>query len=162
MRAHYFARNIDNIWVCSSPNCNQVEKGFQSNKRKFGKLYSAPQNRCKCGAKILEAIICRQCGEIFLAGYEENGILNNTKPLLSETKKQTIVYKKELLEIVDYQDKKYAVLIGTDANCTGCTVLEVEKIIDDTMSFYPVESADIANQVFEIFKEHAKDTFSFE
>lgn len=68
----------------------------------------------------------------------------------------------ELLEIVDYQDKKYAVLIGTDANCTGCTVLEVEKIIDDTMSFYPVESADIANQVFEIFKEHAKDTFSFE
>lgn len=101
MRAHYFARNVDNIWVCSSPKCNQVEEKFQSNRRKFGKLYSAPQNRCKCGAKILEAIICRQCGEIYLAGYEENGILNNTKPLLSETKKQTIVYKLEPGEVVD-------------------------------------------------------------
>ena len=67
----------------------------------------------------------------------------------------------ELLEIIDFEDGKYAVLIGKDANCTGCMILEVEKIIDDTMSFYPVP-VEIANQVFEIFKEHAKDTFTFE
>ena len=67
----------------------------------------------------------------------------------------------ELLEIIDFQDSQYAVLIGTDVNCTGCIILEVEKIIDDTMSFYPVP-VEIANQVFEIFKEHAKDTFTFE
>lgn len=104
MRAHYFARNIDNIWVCSSPDCNQVAKEFQSGRRKFGKLYSAPQNRCACGAKILEAVICRQCGEIYLAGYEENNILNNTKPLLSETKKQTIIYKLDLGETINSND----------------------------------------------------------
>lgn len=101
MRAHYFARNVDNIWVCSSSECNQIAEPFQGKKRKFGKLYSAPQNRCACGAKILEAIICRQCGEIYLAGYEEKNILNNTKPLLSETKKQTIVYKLEPSEQID-------------------------------------------------------------
>lgn len=104
MRAHYFARNVDNIWVCSSPNCNQVEPRFQGSRRKFGKLYSAPQNRCACGSKILEAIVCRQCGEIYLAGYEENSILNNTKPLLSETKRQTIVYKLETEEKVETEN----------------------------------------------------------
>ena len=101
MRAHYFARNVDNIWVCSSSICNQVDSKFKGERRKFGKLYSAPQNRCACGAKILEAVVCRQCGEIYLAGYEENGILNNSKPLLSETKRQSIIYKLESDENCD-------------------------------------------------------------
>ena len=67
----------------------------------------------------------------------------------------------ELLEIIEFQTTQYAVLVGIDARCTGCMILEVEKIIDDTMSFYPVP-IEIANQVFEIFKEHAKDLFTFE
>lgn len=66
----------------------------------------------------------------------------------------------ELLEIIPYQDKEYAVLIGIEADCTGCMVLEVEKIIDDTMSFYPADQK-AADAVFELFKEHAKDTFTF-
>lgn len=115
MRAHYFARNVDNIWVCSSRDCNQVDSQFRGGRRKFGKLYSAPQNRCACGAKILEAVVCRQCGEIYLAGYEENGILNNTKPLLSETKKQTIVYKlepEEKVETTNWQKCTYNTTTG--------------------------------------------------
>ncbi len=94
MRAHYFARNVDNIWICSSSACNQIQN-FNSHIRKFGKLYSTPKNRCACGGKILEAIICRQCGEIFLSGYEEDKILNNTKPLMDLSKRRTILYKKE-------------------------------------------------------------------
>jgi Lhr-like helicase len=94
MRAHYFARNIDNIWICSSSQCNQLGR-FTSVDRKFGKLYTTPQNRCSCGGKILEAIVCRQCGEIFLSGYEEGNILNSTKPLMDLNKKRTIIYKKE-------------------------------------------------------------------
>lgn len=115
MRVHYFARNVDNIWVCTSHNCNQVAPSFQGTRRKFGKLYSAPKNRCACGSKILEAIVCRQCGEIYLAGYEENGVLNNTKPLLSETKKQTIVYKlepEEKIETANWQKCTYNPITG--------------------------------------------------
>lgn len=115
MRAHYFARNVDNIWICSSPTCNQVDIQFQGGRRKFGKLYSAPQNRCACGSKILEAVVCRQCGEIYLAGYEENGVLNNTKPLLSEAKKQSIVYKlepEEKVESKSWKECKYNPITG--------------------------------------------------
>lgn len=94
MRAHYFARNVDSIWICSSSHCNQIHR-FSSPDRKFGKLYATPQNRCSCGGKILEAIVCRQCGEIFLSGYEEDNILNNAKPLMDLNKRRTIIYKKE-------------------------------------------------------------------
>lgn len=94
MRAHYFARNVDNIWICSSSKCNQISK-YLSPDRKFGKLYATPQTHCACGGKVLEAIICRQCGEIFLSGYEEDRILNNSKPLMNQNKRRTILYKKE-------------------------------------------------------------------
>ncbi|MBR2362870.1 MAG: DEAD/DEAH box helicase [Spirochaetaceae bacterium] len=115
MRIHYFARNVDNIWICSSAKCNQVDPDFQGQKRKFGKLYSAPQNRCPCGAKILEAVVCRQCGEIYLAGYEEKMVLNNTKPLLSETTKQTIIYKitpEEKFDTTNWQRCTYNPVTG--------------------------------------------------
>ena len=76
VRAHYFARNVDNIWICSSDKCSAVKEQFKDEKRKFGKLYSKPVNRCTCGAKVYEAVVCRQCGEIFLSGYENSNKKN--------------------------------------------------------------------------------------
>lgn len=109
IRAHYFARNVDKLWICSSPDCSALEEPFKSHTRKFGKLYSRPANRCSCGAKVYETVICRQCGEIFLRGYESkpNGTtyLENAKPLLAQTDiKQTILFKKT--EGFDEKDKK--------------------------------------------------------
>ena len=69
MRSHHFIRNVSGLWCCSNPNCPEVEPDFQSTGRKYGKLYYSPVSRCKCGAKVLEAAVCRQCGEIFLTGY---------------------------------------------------------------------------------------------
>lgn len=99
IRAHYFARNVDNIWICPVSNCSAVEEQFRSPTRKFGKLYSKPVNRCNCGAKVYEAVVCRQCGEIFLSGYENNRdekhYLDNNKSLLSNNiSVPTIVFKR--------------------------------------------------------------------
>lgn len=103
IRAHYFARNVDNIWICSSDKCSAVADEFRDSKRKFGKLYSKPVNRCSCGAKVYEAIVCRQCGEIFLSGYENDDrepnkcFLENNKPLLSNIEvSPTILFKRTL------------------------------------------------------------------
>lgn len=82
MRAHYFARNIEHLWVCSSAACTAVDERFKDPQRKFGKLYTAPRNRCTCGAAVLEAVVCRQCGELFLSGYIDNRMLSNTPPLV--------------------------------------------------------------------------------
>ncbi|WP_307771286.1 DEAD/DEAH box helicase [uncultured Treponema sp.] len=101
IRAHYFARNVDNIWICSSDKCDAVEEQFRSPTRKFGKLYAKPVSRCTCGAKVYEAVVCRQCGEIFLSGYEndtkEQGkdYFESNKPILHEGElAPTILFKR--------------------------------------------------------------------
>ena len=71
IRAHLFFRNIDGLWACADRNCSQVEEGFKFPNRKIGKLYRTPKNNCECGSVILEALICRHCGEILLGGFQE-------------------------------------------------------------------------------------------
>ena len=97
VRAHYFVRNVDNIWVCSSADCYAVEPQFRETNRKFGKLYSKPVHRCSCGARVYEAAVCRQCGEIFLRGYTKQNVsqLENNSSFLDETNlSSTVVFRK--------------------------------------------------------------------
>ncbi len=75
IRMHNFFRNIEGLWACSNPRCSAVAEEFRSSERKIGKLYRSPQTFCECGSVVLEAVICRNCGEMFLGGYaaEEHG-----------------------------------------------------------------------------------------
>ena len=68
IRVHYFFKNISDLYVCSNNNCTQIDKTKHPN-RLWGKLYATPITRCTCGGKVLPAVICRRCGEIFIAGY---------------------------------------------------------------------------------------------
>ncbi|MDP4217938.1 MAG: DEAD/DEAH box helicase [Bacteroidota bacterium] len=71
VRAHLFFRNIDGLWACSNPACSEVDPRFQFTGRKVGKLYRKPQINCICGSVVLEALLCSQCGEIYLSGWEK-------------------------------------------------------------------------------------------
>ncbi|MBF0232532.1 MAG: DEAD/DEAH box helicase [Desulfamplus sp.] len=95
IRAHFFFRNIEGLWACSNTKCDQVEEAFQHPKRRIGKLFLTPRAFCKCGGKVLEIIICRSCGELFLGGY-----------LIKESGKQFLVLDKPLQS----QDSKYCVI----------------------------------------------------
>jgi DEAD/DEAH box helicase domain-containing protein len=72
-RAHYFFRNVEGLWACTNKDCDEVQDKYPS--RKLGKLYRKPQASCTCGAVVLEALLCRPCGELYLGGWEkiENG-----------------------------------------------------------------------------------------
>jgi DEAD/DEAH box helicase domain-containing protein len=72
-RAHYFFRNIEGLWACTNPLCNQVDDNHKYPNRAIGKLYKKPQVSCKCGCVILEVLLCRQCGELYLGGWESTG-----------------------------------------------------------------------------------------
>src|SRR5690606_29339019 len=37
--------------------------------RTVGKLYSRPRIFCDCGARVLELLYCRACGDVLLGGY---------------------------------------------------------------------------------------------
>jgi DEAD/DEAH box helicase domain-containing protein len=69
-RAHYFFRNIDGLWACTNSECSEVREQFKFRGRTVGKLYRKPQVSCKCGSMILEVLLCRRCGELYLGGWE--------------------------------------------------------------------------------------------
>ncbi len=91
-RAHLFFRNIEGLWACSNSACTEVEDGFKYPNRFIGKLYRKPQVSCKCGSIILEVLLCRQCGEIYLGGWEKK---EGTQTFLS-------IEKEHFLELNNY------------------------------------------------------------
>lgn len=67
----------------------------------------------------------------------------------------------EILDLIDYEDKQYAVLLPLDENDTGIVILEMTVIDEDNADYADVEDEDVLNAVFEIFKEAHKDEFDF-
>ena len=67
MRIHLFFRNVQGIWACSNPKCN--ETSWRDHSIPIGRLYDRPTMTCGCGSRVLEMLYCEPCGEIFLGGY---------------------------------------------------------------------------------------------
>ena len=67
----------------------------------------------------------------------------------------------EILDLVEYEGKEYAVLLPLDENDTGIVILEMTVIDEENADYADVEDEDILNAVFEIFKEEHKDEFDF-
>ncbi len=66
-RLHIFFRNVNGLWACANRKCPHAVE--QSESRTVGKLYAAPRLVCDCGSRVLDALICSQCGEVYLGGY---------------------------------------------------------------------------------------------
>ena len=69
LRAHFFFRNISGLWGCSDSNCPCIRNEYKFKGRTIGTLYKRPRNVCTCGMKVLEVLVCENCGEIYLGGY---------------------------------------------------------------------------------------------
>lgn len=82
LRAHFFFRNVSGLWGCSDPNCPHINEEYKFAGRTIGKLYRRPRNVCSCGMKVLEILVCENCGEIYLGGYRVS--VNNHTYLSSE------------------------------------------------------------------------------
>ncbi|RXZ68299.1 DEAD/DEAH box helicase [Agromyces albus] len=69
LRGHVFARTVEGIWACSDPNCSEIPSEHASNIRAVGRLYREGRLRCDCGARVLELLACKDCGELFMGGF---------------------------------------------------------------------------------------------
>lgn len=83
LRAHFFFRNVSGLWGCSDPSCQCVNSKYAFEGRNIGKFYKRPRNVCDCGMKVLEVLVCENCGETYLGGYK---ISNDNKTYLSPEK----------------------------------------------------------------------------
>lgn len=70
LRGHIFARVLSGLWACSNSDCTGVQPGRRDEFRNVGRLFGQPVSVCgDCGARVLELIVCGECGDTSLGGY---------------------------------------------------------------------------------------------
>ncbi len=67
----------------------------------------------------------------------------------------------EFIDLIEYNDDEYVVLLPTDEDDDEVVILKVEPIDDEFEEYVGVEDEDILSAVYEIFKEKFKDEFNF-
>ena len=67
----------------------------------------------------------------------------------------------EILDLIEYEGKEYAVLLPMDENDTGIVILEMTVVDEENADYADVEDEAVLNAVFDIFKETHKDEFDF-
>lgn len=81
VRAHIIYRNLQGLWICTNPQCNQVPP--RSAACPAGSLHYVPTLTCGCGSRVLELLYCESCGEIYYGGYRRDTRLNPNEWYLS-------------------------------------------------------------------------------
>lgn len=70
LRGHIFARVLSGLWACSTALCPGVSPERRDSHRNVGKLFGQPVSVCDdCGSRVLELILCGECGDTSLGGY---------------------------------------------------------------------------------------------
>ena len=96
LRAHFFFRSISGLWGCSDPNCSLLtpEETFEG--RLIGRLYKRPRIICDCGSRVQEILLCENCGELFIGGYQtfSNGktFIGAEKPLTDPHTRYCVIW----------------------------------------------------------------------
>ena len=82
--------------------------------------------------------------------------------ILSLTDEEGNEVEFELIDSVDYNGKEYLILLPAEEDGEEVVILEVVPGPKDTETYVTVDSEETMLAVFEIFKEHFKDSFNFE
>ncbi len=161
LRAHFFFRNVSGLWACSAPNCSCVKDEFQFVGRNIGTFYKRPRNICSCGMKVLEVLVCENCGDVFLGGYKINSngksYLSVEKPISNDFASYCVLWKGEADAKDGWKRVSYNPVTGeVYANIDGdysmheqmsdsetkfpakCPQCEVAYKIKDSNSFTPI------------------------
>lgn len=111
MRIHLMFRNLQGLWACTDPHCNQAPP--RTTATPTGALHHVPVLTCRCGARVLELLYCEACGEVFFGGYRrETG--NPNEWYLSPD--HTNLEAAPDLASFDRDYESYAVFWPTDGN----------------------------------------------
>ena len=68
----------------------------------------------------------------------------------------------EYLDVIEYQGSEYLILMPADEASSEIVILLIEPVDEETENYLAVESEEILEAVYELFKERYKDILSFE
>lgn len=93
---------------------------------------------------------------------ENEELLNEEAFVLSLTDEEGNEVEFELIDSVDYKDTEYLILLPLEEEAEEVVILEVVPGPKDSETYITVDSEETLLAVFEIFKEHFKDSFNLE
>ena len=67
----------------------------------------------------------------------------------------------EYLDCIEYEGKEYLVLIPAEEESNEIVILEVEPVDEELENYLAVESEEVLNAVYAIFKDRYKDVLDF-
>ena len=94
---------------------------------------------------------------------ENNEILQEEESsLLTLTDENGVETEFEFLDCIVYNEVEYLVLIPATEDANEIVILEVQPVDEENENYVAVESEDILNAVYDIFKDRYKDVLTFE
>ena len=92
-----------------------------------------------------------------------NEILNEEEQnILTLTDENGVETEFEYLDCITYNEIEYLVLIPADEAADEIVILEVQPVDEENENYIAVESEDILDAVYEIFKSRYSDILTFE
>lgn len=76
IRGHLFFHNLENMWLCTNPHCNNGDcsrqrQGNTAMPTLYGALHAHHRLTCSCGGRVLDLVVCSSCGEVFMGGFSK-------------------------------------------------------------------------------------------
>jgi len=76
IRGHLFFHNLQNLWVCCNPKCDDPSIDLEQRKNdpnppNVSAIHAVHRPSCSCGSRVLDLIVCEVCGEVVLGGYKK-------------------------------------------------------------------------------------------
>ena len=91
---------------------------------------------------------------------ENEEILQEEESILTLTDENGVETNFEYMDCIEYQGKEYLILMPEESN--EIVILEVQPVDEENDNYIAVESEDILEAVYGIFKERYKDILQFE
>ena len=91
---------------------------------------------------------------------ENEELLQEEESILTLTDENGVETEFEYLDCIEYEGKEYLVLLPIDSD--EIVILEVEPVDEENENYIAVESEDILDAVYEIFKARYQDVLQFE
>ena len=93
---------------------------------------------------------------------ENEELLQEEESILTLTDENGVDTEFEYLDCIEYEGKEYLVLIPTEEGANEIVILEVQPVDKENENYIAVESEDILDAVYEIFKTRYSDILTFE
>ena len=91
---------------------------------------------------------------------ENEEILQEEESILTLTDENGVETNFEYMDCIEYEGKEYLILMPEESN--EIVILEVQPVDEENENYIAVESEEILEAVYDIFKERYKDILQFE